>query len=262
MNIVGNTFWYLISASDLMSRLVLLVLFVMSIICLTILFYVSILVNRRQKEVSRALSSSKNIEKIEDLLTVAAQYHYAYPGRIFSHGLAMIKRLLIHKTGNALKLLSSDDLDMFKLSAEQEVESVMNNESVLVSFISASAALSPLLGLFGTVWGLIDAFVSISQKQNTDIATVAPGVAQALVTTAAGLMVAIPALAMVYYLNNKLQHLEMQLYKLSDTVLFISYRLFSASPMSINIGDQDDGANIIDVLDIAAKTKKENVWHE
>ena len=71
--------------------------------------------------------------------------------------------------------------------------------------LSVSAAVSPLLGLFGTVWGLVHAFVRIGELQTADIATVAPGIAEALITTLAGLMVAIPALVMYHYVANKIR---------------------------------------------------------
>jgi biopolymer transport protein TolQ len=79
-----------------------------------------------------------------------------------------------------------------------------------------SAGVSPLLGLFGTVWGLIHAFVRISEKQSADIATVAPGIAEALITTLAGLMIAIPSLMMFSYLTTQLKSIEHRLIGVAD----------------------------------------------
>jgi biopolymer transport protein TolQ len=63
-----------------------------------------------------------------------------------------------------------------------------------LSLLASTTSVSPLLGLFGTVWGVMDAFLSIGLKGSADIATVGPGIAEALITTAVGLAVAIPAL--------------------------------------------------------------------
>ncbi len=82
-----------------------------------------------------------------------------------------------------------------------------------------------MLGLFGTVWGLVHAFVSISQKQSADIATVAPGIAEALITTLAGLMVAIPALVMFVYLNTMVKDIEQKSMNLADRFILIAHRL-------------------------------------
>ena len=78
-----------------------------------------------------------------------------------------------------------------------------------------------MIGLFGTVWGLMHSFMSIAQKHTADIVTVAPGIAEALLTTLAGLMVAIPALIMYHYLTHRVRLLEHDLYKLSDVIVRI-----------------------------------------
>ncbi|WP_232507765.1 protein TolQ [Ghiorsea bivora] len=62
-----------------------------------------------------------------------------------------------------------------------------------LSFLATVGATAPFIGLFGTVWGIIDAFQNIGISQNTSLATVAPGIAEALVATAFGLLAAIPA---------------------------------------------------------------------
>ena len=64
-----------------------------------------------------------------------------------------------------------------------------------LNLLASTTSVSPLLGLFGTVWGVMDAFLSIGVKGSADITTVGPGIAEALITTAVGLAVAIPALA-------------------------------------------------------------------
>ena len=67
-----------------------------------------------------------------------------------------------------------------------------------VPFLATTASMAPFIGLFGTVWGIIGAFQGIAQTGSTSLGAVAPGIAEALVTTAAGLAAAIPA---VYFYN-------------------------------------------------------------
>ncbi len=69
-----------------------------------------------------------------------------------------------------------------------------------LSFLATVAATAPFVGLFGTVWGIMNAFIEIAQQQNTNLAVVAPGIAEALMATGLGLLAAIPAL--IFY--NKL----------------------------------------------------------
>jgi biopolymer transport protein TolQ len=68
-----------------------------------------------------------------------------------------------------------------------------------VSFLATTASITPYIGLFGTVWGIIMAFQSIGMQGSTSLAVVAPPIAEALVATAAGLFAAIPA---VYFYND------------------------------------------------------------
>ncbi|WP_371169868.1 protein TolQ [Aliiroseovarius sp. 2305UL8-7] len=62
-----------------------------------------------------------------------------------------------------------------------------------LSFLATVASTAPFVGLFGTVWGIMNAFIEIAQQQNTNLAVVAPGIAEALLATGLGLLAAIPA---------------------------------------------------------------------
>jgi len=70
-----------------------------------------------------------------------------------------------------------------------------------VSVLATIAATAPFIGLFGTVWGIMNSFISISQSQTTNLAVVAPGIAEALLATAIGLVAAIPAVIFHNHLN-------------------------------------------------------------
>jgi len=78
----------------------------------------------------------------------------------------------------------------------REAEALQSGLSVLATVGSTA----PFIGLFGTVWGIMNAFIEIAAQQNTNLAVVAPGIAEALLATGLGLLAAIPAV--VFY--NKL----------------------------------------------------------
>ncbi|NDD54489.1 hypothetical protein EBZ39_11550, partial [bacterium] len=77
------------------------------------------------------------------------------------------------------------------------------------------------------IWGLIHAFIDISQEKSADIATVAPGMAEALIVTLAGLIVAIPAMLAYYYFANQLKRYEFQLAELGDKFMYCVKQHFS-----------------------------------
>ncbi len=82
-----------------------------------------------------------------------------------------------------------------------------------VPFLATTASITPFIGLFGTVWGIINAFDSIGQTASTSLAVVAPGIAEALIATAAGLFAAIPA---VYFYNRLAQQVKVFATEMDD----------------------------------------------
>ena len=77
-----------------------------------------------------------------------------------------------------------------------------------VSFLATTGSATPFIGLFGTVWGLMTSFQDIGQRGSASLAVVAPGISEALVATAMGLAVAIPAVIFYNYYSNKLADVE------------------------------------------------------
>ncbi|MCB2188364.1 MAG: protein TolQ [Deltaproteobacteria bacterium] len=80
-----------------------------------------------------------------------------------------------------------------------------------VTFLATCANTAPFVGLFGTVWGIMDAFLSIGDSGAANLATVAPGIAEALVATATGLFAAIPAVVFYNHFSRRLQVLEAEM---------------------------------------------------
>lgn len=223
MNIFsGNSLWQLVAQSDTVSKSVLLLLFCMSVACWTIfigklaLFYVK---ERQLKDMNKKIQKTKTVFELVDLATIA---HKTIPGYFISKNLSFLKELL---HGNFHQKISSFEWELFDRTMNNTIDSVLMHSEKHVSILSSCAAVGPLLGLFGTIWGLIHSFMRISEAQIADIATIAPGIAEALITTIAGLIVAIPALVMFNFLNNKIQTLEHQLIILADRITFITQQL-------------------------------------
>lgn len=95
---------------------------------------------------------------------------------------------------------------------------ILKLESALV-LLSTAATASPLIGLFGTVWGIMNAFREIAASGSANLAVVAPGISEALITTAAGLIVAIPAAMAYNYFNNSIRVLATEMDAFSSEFL-------------------------------------------
>ena len=88
---------------------------------------------------------------------------------------------------------------VIEISTDQEIQSIEKN----FSFLATVGATAPFIGLFGTVWGIMNSFQSIAISRNTSLAIVAPGIAEALFATALGLLAAIPAVMAYNKFNNE-----------------------------------------------------------
>ena len=104
---------------------------------------------------------------------------------------------------NLLKRKSKTDLhDRMTTMLETGIEKQMSKISKGYTFLATVGSTAPFIGLFGTVWGIMNSFQSIAISRNTSLAIVAPGIAEALFATALGLLAAIPAVIAYNKFNN------------------------------------------------------------
>ncbi|MFN7723949.1 MAG: protein TolQ [Rubrivivax sp.] len=113
-----------------------------------------------------------------------------------------------------------------RASFQREMDVVESN----LSFLASVGSVSPYVGLFGTVWGIMHAFVGLSNLQQVTLATVAPGIAEALVATAIGLFAAIPAVVAYNRFARDIDRIATQLETFIEEFSNILQRNASASP--------------------------------
>lgn len=93
-----------------------------------------------------------------------------------------------------------------------EADSLANR----LGFLATTGAVAPFVGLFGTVWGIMNSFFEIGQQQNSSLAVVAPGISEALFATAIGLFAAIPAVIAYNHFSNRVNGLDAHLLRFAD----------------------------------------------
>ena len=127
---------------------------------------------------------------LNDLLASAAQNakHSGPMERIFASGMRDYQKLRERRILDAGTLLDGARRAM-RASYQRELDAIESN----LSFLATVGSVSPYVGLFGTVWGIMHAFTGLAALEQVTLATVAPGIAEALVATAIGLFAAIPA---------------------------------------------------------------------
>ena len=183
--------WSLILQADLVVRIVMLLLLFLSVVSWSIIFEkLSKLrkLNKQANKFEKTFWSGLNIETIQDNIGVSPSHPME---AVFITGM---KELNI---SNSVKLKNTASNQILEKRIEKVMVSTFNKEldnlEKSVNFLATTGSAAPFIGLFGTVWGIMNSFQSIATAKNTSIAIVAPGIAEALLATAMGLLAAIPA---------------------------------------------------------------------
>jgi len=114
--------------------------------------------------------------------------------------------------------------DNVKRALRRAINTETTRMTELVPFLATTGNTAPFIGLFGTVWGIMDSFHGIGLKGSANLAVVAPGISEALIATAAGLAVAIPAVIAFNYFMQKVRIIESELNSFSADFLNIIER--------------------------------------
>ena len=144
-------------------------------------------VRRLNDDFEREFWSGKSLQE----LFAAAQQNAKLSGpmeRIFASGMREYQKLRERRITDSGLLMDGARRAM-RASLQREMDAIESNLSMLASV----GSVSPYVGLFGTVWGIMHAFTGLAQMQQVTLSKVAPGIAEALVATAIGLFAAIPA---------------------------------------------------------------------
>jgi biopolymer transport protein TolQ len=143
-------------------------------------------VRTENEDFEREFWAGKNLN---DLYNDATKRTEAAPmERIFASGMREFLKLRERRVADSGALLDGARRAM-RASFQREMDAIESN----LSFLASVGSVSPYVGLFGTVWGIMHAFIGLSNLTQVTLATVAPGIAEALVATAIGLFAAIPA---------------------------------------------------------------------
>jgi biopolymer transport protein TolQ len=213
--ISDNVFFKLLAHADWLSQLIFYGLIGMSIACWWIFMYKISTLNAKLSQLRYTRTRLQTVTSLEELAHFGALLHQSLAGTMINTTLTAVRKFT---TNNTLKPV---DQEAIKLSLDQSLHDMIKQEERFVSVTRLSAETGPLIGLFGTIWGLIHAFNRISERQTADIPTVAPGIAEALIVTLTGLFVAIPALIQYYIIMKKISVLEQELMMLADRIEII-----------------------------------------
>lgn len=183
---IGGEILDMVSSTGVVAKLVLLTLLAFSLISWAIILTKWRLLRRARVQSGRFVRAFRKAQRLQDIAAVADQFRPSPLVGVFEGGYEEYKRQASAVGG--LRSLTGVQRGM-QIGASEEITRLERN----VPWLAITAAVTPFVGLFGTVWGIIDAFHGLGTAGAATLRAVAPGISEALITTAAGLAAAIPA---------------------------------------------------------------------
>ena len=182
--------WTLIVNASLVVKLVILLLLVVSFLSWTFIFSKWIAIRRARaqtEQFERDFWSGNDLNLLYQG-AVNARHTIGSLERIFEAGFREFSKLRNQRGNDASALVEGAERAM-RATYQREMDLLERH----LSFLASTGSVSPYVGLFGTVWGIMHAFRSLANVQQATLSQVAPGIAEALIATAIGLFAAIPA---------------------------------------------------------------------
>jgi biopolymer transport protein TolQ len=184
---VGGEIVDLVDSTGPVAKFVLLTLLAFSVLSWAIILTKWSLLRRARLQSGRFVRAFRRAHRLQDMAAVADQFRPSPLVGVFESGFSEYQRQLSGSDGSLRSLIAVQR--GMQIGASEEISRLERN----VPWLAITAAVTPFIGLFGTVWGIIDAFHGLGTAGAATLRAVAPGISEALITTAAGLAAAIPA---------------------------------------------------------------------
>jgi biopolymer transport protein TolQ len=214
-----NGVFDLISQSGPIAKLILLVLLSASVFSWALIFSKLRVLKKASWENTEFLNLFWNSRSMDEVLAKSERFERSPVARIFKNGARELKK--VHETPVADPSLGVENVGRaLSRSANSEVADLERN----VSWLATTASATPFIGLFGTVWGIMNSFQSIGASGAANLAVVAPGISEALITTAMGIAAAVPAVIAYNHIVVKIRRISIDMDCFSQDFLNIIQR--------------------------------------
>lgn len=197
----------LVLQASLPVKAVLLVLVAFSVMCWVVIGVKALHLSRARSDSARFLKAFDGARSFQDVAQVLPEFRGSPFARIFAVGYDELSRLVPNLgSGGGRTLSEAQGTHVESVTRRAAAQEVTHLESWM-SLLGTIGSTAPFIGLFGTVYGIMDAFLSIGNQQNANLPVVAPKIAEALIATAIGLVAAIPAVMAFNYFARRVQQL-------------------------------------------------------
>ena len=219
-----------------MAKGVLILLLIFSMVSWAIILSKYMTYGRAKNENDRFLETFSKTENLTQVYSFSKELKVSPLARVFLTG---YRELYVFqdmakeerkKRGETLSAkgeqMTPRDMRGISLCLNKAINKEVERLSRKLEFLATTGSTAPFIGLFGTVWGIMHSFRSIGMQGTASIGGVAPGIAEALIATAAGLVAAIPAVIFFNYFNNKIVLLTSVMDDFSQDFVFLAEKNF------------------------------------
>ena len=186
LSFVGGEIVDLFLQTGAVAKTVLVILLLFSVLSWAVILSKWRLIKRARAQGERFIRAFRKSQRLQEIASVAEQFRPSPLVGVFDGAVAEFKRQM-GTTGTVHSSVSIQRA--MQIASSEEITRLERN----VPWLAITGAVTPFIGLFGTVWGIIDAFHGLGTAGAATLRAVAPGISEALITTAAGLAAAIPA---------------------------------------------------------------------
>ncbi len=218
--------FYAFHTSDIVGKSIVLFLVAASIVVWTIMLAKHVELHRAEKADEHFMRTFERQENPLEIFVRGPAHPTSPMAKVYEAACTALKREFeaqAHKEHRAINQidLSKERLSALQIDAIRKVAECAAADQILLleqqmSMLGSAYTVAPMMGLFGTVWGVMSAFEAMGQQGMANLSAVAPGIASALLTTVVGLLVAIPSALGSNALNEKIRFLGIQMENFAD----------------------------------------------
>jgi len=197
----------IILGAGIVVKLVLLLLISFSIVSWAIILFKFVQVQRAKNESERFMDFFWKSKRFDAIASQVDRFANSPLTVLFNEGYSELKKVVETESNGDASGLSTDlgGVENVSRALRRATNSEITRLEKYLTFLATTGSTSPFIGLFGTVWGIMTAFEGIGKTGSASLAVVAPGIAEALIATAIGLVAAIPAVMAYNHFQHKIR---------------------------------------------------------
>ncbi len=220
------SFVAIILGAGIVVKLVLLLLLSFSVISWAIILFKFFQVQRAKSESERFMDFFWKSKRFDSIASQVDRFANSPLTVLFNEGYSELKKVVDSDSKSDGSALSTDlgGVENVSRALRRATNSEITRLEKYLTFLATTGSTSPFIGLFGTVWGIMTSFEGIGKTGSASLAVVAPGIAEALIATAIGLVAAIPAVMAYNHFQHKIRVLINEMDSFSTEFLNIVQR--------------------------------------